>query len=79
MNATYKHASPEGDTYTEKNPWFAQTGEVLYYATAESNQVTPENADDQWKWLTKEEVENNTDIEPQIKLYALGALEVLGT
>ena len=53
--------------------------DLIYYATSESNQVTPENADDKWQWLTKEEVENNDEIEPQIKLYALGALKALGT
>ena len=53
--------------------------DLLYYATSESDEVIPENDTDQWVWLTKEEIENHPDIEPQIKLYALGALETLRT
>lgn len=48
--------------------------DLLYYATCESDVVTPENESDQWAWLTKEEVEAHDNIVPQIKFYALGAL-----
>ncbi|MBI4086956.1 NUDIX domain-containing protein [Candidatus Kaiserbacteria bacterium] len=52
--------------------------DIIYYATTESTDVIPENPDDVWEWLTKEELEKRTDILADIKFYALGALEELG-
>ncbi len=51
--------------------------DLLYYARSESDQITPESETDRWLWLTAAEVEQNDDITPQIKFYALGALEAL--
>lgn len=53
--------------------------DLLYYATCESTEVTPENTDDQWEWLTKEEIEAHENIVPQIKFYAQSALATLGS
>lgn len=53
--------------------------DLLYYASSDTDVVTPENKGEQWMWLTKEEVEKNTDMKPNIKSYALGALEALKT
>lgn len=51
--------------------------DCIYYATSDSMDVIPENIDDQWEWLTKEEVEANQHITSKIRAYALGALETL--
>lgn len=51
--------------------------DLIFYGTSETDTVIPENPDDQWKWLTKEEIEANEDMTPLIKSYALGALEEL--
>lgn len=53
--------------------------DLLYYCYSESDQVTPENKDDKWVWLTKEEVVSHPEMEPHIKSYALGALETYTT
>jgi len=53
--------------------------DLLYYATSETDVIIPENPGEQSVWLTKEEVEKHPDMEPQIKFYALGALEALQT
>ena len=50
----------------------------IYMATAKTDKVIPEKPDDQWKWLTREEVEAMDDLRPDIKYYALYALKVLG-
>lgn len=52
--------------------------DLIYYATSETDEVVPENDDDEWMWLTKEEIEKNEEIEPLIKVYAIGALEKIG-
>ena len=51
--------------------------DLLYYASSALDTVTPENSNDTWLWLTREELEAHPDIHPQIKFYALGALETL--
>ena len=53
--------------------------DLIYYATSESNEVVPENDDDEWMWMTAAEIKDNPDIEPFIKHYALGALETLAS
>jgi 8-oxo-dGTP pyrophosphatase MutT (NUDIX family) len=53
--------------------------DIIYYATCESTDVIPENADDSWEWLTKEEIEKRDDIIGYIKYCALGALAELGS
>ena len=85
--------------------------DLVYYATSESADVTPEHPDDTWGWLslqeqytlrlflfrfahktarkvlrsskcsllTKEEIRKRSDIIANIKYYAIGALDALGT
>ncbi|MEK7639053.1 MAG: NUDIX domain-containing protein [Patescibacteria group bacterium] len=51
--------------------------DLLYYATSETDEVIPENKDDEWVWLTAEEVANHPKLRPWTKEYALGALKEL--
>ncbi len=53
--------------------------DIIYYATTEHTDIIPENPDDTWEWLTKEEMETREDILRDIKYYAIGALAELGT
>lgn len=53
--------------------------DLLYYATSETDVVIPEKEDDQWVWLTAEEIANHPEMSAHIKAYALGALAELGT
>jgi dATP pyrophosphohydrolase len=48
-----------------------------YFATTDSDEVTPENPEDEWHWFTKAELEAAEDIKNSIKHYALTALENL--
>ena len=50
----------------------------VYFATSESDAVTPEVADDVWKWVTKEELAE-MDLLPNVRYYAEAALERLGS
>jgi 8-oxo-dGTP pyrophosphatase MutT (NUDIX family) len=52
--------------------------DCIYYATSESSNVIPENADDQWEWLTRDEIASHPNITSKIRAYALGALDALG-
>jgi 8-oxo-dGTP pyrophosphatase MutT (NUDIX family) len=52
--------------------------DCIYYATSESTVVIPENADDQWEWLTREEIEAHQNISSKTRAYALGALDAVG-
>lgn len=51
--------------------------DLIYFATSETDTVIPENPDDKWVWLTAEEVESHSEMNPQMKEYALGALKEL--
>lgn len=51
--------------------------DVVYYATCTHADIVPENPDDTWEWLTKEELEQREDLIENIKMYALAALEKL--
>ncbi len=52
--------------------------DMLYFATSDTDKITPENQTDQWKWLTKEEIENmKNEIPESAYKYALKALEVV--
>ena len=51
--------------------------DLLYYATSETDTVIPENKDDQWLWMSKEDIGANQEMKPNIKQYALSALETL--
>lgn len=50
---------------------------MIYFATSKDDNVKPEKNSDVWKWLTKEEVERMPDLRPDIRFYALKALEQL--
>lgn len=49
--------------------------DCIYYAYSESDTVVPENVDDIWLWLTKEEVQSHHEISNEIKNYAVAALD----
>lgn len=53
--------------------------DLNYFASSDSDTVVPENSDDKWLWLTKEELLARDDMRDRIKHYALSALETLGT
>ena len=38
-----------------------------FVAVSDSDKVVPENKDDEWKWLTPEEVENNSELSNETK------------
>ena len=69
MNIHYVGGNTEGHQHID----------LLYYASSTSDEVVPENANDRWEWLTKEELETHDSIDAQTKFYALGALATLGT
>lgn len=48
----------------------------IYFARASSAEVVPEKPDDEWKWATKEEL-SDMDLVPNVRAYALAALEAL--
>jgi 8-oxo-dGTP pyrophosphatase MutT (NUDIX family) len=50
---------------------------LTYFATTESDNVIPEKEDDQWKWVTRAELDE-MDLRPDIRYYAEKALETLG-
>jgi len=45
-----------------------------YFATSQSDNVTPEAPNDEWQWLTKADLEANESLRPNVKHYALTAL-----
>jgi 8-oxo-dGTP pyrophosphatase MutT (NUDIX family) len=50
----------------------------MYYATTQSDKVTPENPEDEWHWFTKAELEaGHGKIIDSIRHYALTALNTL--
>lgn len=50
---------------------------LIYYAKSTNAEVVPEKPDDEWKWLSKEEIiKNKIDLSPNIKFYAIEALKV---
>jgi 8-oxo-dGTP diphosphatase len=51
--------------------------DIIYYATSDSMEVTPEHPDDSWEWLTASEIQKRDDIIGTIKYYACGALDAL--
>jgi hypothetical protein len=53
--------------------------DFIYFGYSETDTVVPENEDDTWLWLTETELQNNTEIEPTIKHYALSALRFYQT
>lgn len=68
---------PAGMNIYRVNPTH-QHIDIVYYATTDSIDITPENQTDTWEWLTKEELAERNEILPSIKVYALEALKKLG-
>ncbi len=52
--------------------------DLVYFAKSDTDEVVPENVDDEWKWLTKDELHAMEGVLPDIKFYAALALETLG-
>ncbi len=50
---------------------------LRYFATTATIDVVPENLHDQWKWVTKDEMQS-MNLLPDIKFYAELALDTLG-
>ena len=51
-----------------------------YLATTNTDKITPENVDDEWRWFTKDELEKTQEkIKDSIKYYALTAIDTLST
>jgi 8-oxo-dGTP pyrophosphatase MutT (NUDIX family) len=55
--------------------------DFTYIASAQTDKVTPESADDEWLWLSRDELEQgfaeSVELMPHVKFYALYALQVL--
>ncbi len=49
---------------------------LVYFAKTNSDRVIPEKPTDQWKWLTREELDD-MDLRPNIRFYAETALKQL--
>lgn len=49
--------------------------DFIYFAESESDSVIPENHDDVWLWLTREELLAHAEVSTEIKRYALSALD----
>lgn len=55
---------------------------LIYFATSKTDKIsqpTKGEQSEECKWFTKEEIEDNKEIVPNIKFYALKALEKLST
>jgi len=50
--------------------------DMIYFATARSHAVIPENDNDEWRWVTKNEM-NDMDLLPDVKFYAGLAITTL--
>jgi 8-oxo-dGTP pyrophosphatase MutT (NUDIX family) len=50
--------------------------DFVYFASAKSDKVIPENPTDEWKWLTKDELDS-LDLLPDVKFYASLSLDTL--
>jgi hypothetical protein len=47
----------------------------IYFAKASSDKVIPENATDEWKWCSVEDIDSLNPISESVKYYAKKALE----
>ncbi|QSH39439.1 NUDIX domain-containing protein [Candidatus Kaiserbacteria bacterium] len=47
---------------------------LIYFAQAKTDAVIPEKETDEWRWLTKEEIEDFPELREQVRFYALKAL-----
>jgi len=50
--------------------------DMIYFARSESDNVIPERIDDEWRWLTLDELDS-FDLAPDVRFYARLALETL--
>ena len=50
---------------------------LYYFATTDSDQVTPEKQGDKWRWVTKDGLQE-MDLQPNVRFHAKKALEELG-
>jgi len=51
--------------------------DMIYFAHTDSDTVIPENDDDEWRWLSKKELDP-FDLLPDVRFYAGLALDTLG-
>ncbi len=51
-----------------------QHHDLIYFAVSTTDEVTPESPDDQWAWLTEQEIAEHTDLLPKVRFYAQEAL-----
>lgn len=51
---------------------------LVYFATSDTDNVIPEKADDEWKWLSKSELDS-MELRPDIAFYAREALKQLSS
>jgi ADP-ribose pyrophosphatase YjhB (NUDIX family) len=65
-------------------PWYSNMHDIsdthkhislIYFAKAFSDNVIPENDTDEWKWFTKDEIQNSTVLLQSVSFYALQALD----
>ena len=54
-----------------------QHHDLIFVAVSKTQEVVPENSNDEWKWCTKEDLENFEGLEPRTRHYALYALELV--
>lgn len=47
---------------------------LIYFAKAKTDTVIPENDSDEWRWFTKEEIEDFPELRKQVRFYALKSL-----
>jgi 8-oxo-dGTP diphosphatase len=53
--------------------------DLVYLATSKTQKVTPEQPQDEWRWLTRAEIERGElSLDPAVSHYALTALDKLG-
>jgi hypothetical protein len=51
--------------------------DLKYFAVAQSDNVVPENKNDEWRWLKKEDLDT-IELLPNIRFWAGVALDTLG-
>lgn len=51
--------------------------DLIYYATSDTDEVTPENHNDEWIWLTLSEVLNHPSLSEKVRHYAASALRTI--
>jgi 8-oxo-dGTP pyrophosphatase MutT (NUDIX family) len=50
----------------------------VYFGVATTDVLNPENSDEDWRWLNREEIESEVvPLKPDVRVYALGALDEL--